>query len=471
MTNQPGFPVYPGEGSLRHHSFEKNGFGTPRGNSSKPAGIPESTFWSTLNMSKKRKKLPIFLVLITVLVAVLVTLYSTGVIFSRDVTIPDDRICTADRDTLEKLVVATGSIVPRSTIEIKSKASGIVERILVEEGERVSAGQVLLELDKELLRAQLRESEASLLAIEAALQEAQSNQLMAERTKEKLEMDQLNLQDQVSYNTKQIDRYKKLFEENLLPLNDMDQAERVLQDSTFQLGAIKSEMLMQDAKIDAARKAVLRAEAEVTQAKATVDRARENLHYATIRAPRPAMVLKRHIEEGDAVSSILQMGSQATLIMTLGDMGEVYFEGRVDESDIGQVTAGMKSRIKVDAFRDKDFPGKVLEISPLGEEKENVIGFETRVSVDEGTDVLRAQMSANAEIIIETRDNALLVKENAISYDENRDSFVQLYDPGEETMMRKIPIVIGLSNGTMTEVLSGLKDGDKVVIQVNEDNL
>lgn len=421
-------------------------------------------------MSKKKKKLPLFILLTVAVAVVFIGLYSTGIIFSKEVSIPDDQIYTANRDTLEKLVVATGSIVPRSTIEIKSKASGLVERIMVEEGETVTAGQVLLELDKELLRAQLRETAASLLAVEAALQESESNQVMAERTKDKLEMDQMNFQDKVNYNQKRIKRYQKLYEENLLPLNDMDQAERVLQESTFQLGAIKSELLMQDAEIDAAKKAVLKAEAEVTQAKATVDRARENLHYATIRAPLQATVLKRHIEEGDAVSSILQLGSQATLIMTLGDMNEVYFEGRVDESDIGQVSEGMKSRIRVDAYRDKNFPGQVLEISPLGEEEENVIGFETRVSVDEEADILRAQMSANAEIIIETREDILLIKENALSYDEDRNSFVQLYDPSQETKMRKVPVEIGLSNGTLTEIISGLDDGDKVVILINQDN-
>ena len=72
-------------------------------------------------------------------------------------------------------------------------------------------------------------------------------------------------------------------------------------------------------------------------------------------------------------------------------------------------------------------------------------------------------MTANAEIIIETRENILLVKESAISYDESRNPFVQLYDPEEETMMRKVPIEAGLSNGTLTEVVSGLKDGIKPV--------
>ena len=120
---------------------------------------------------------------------------------------------------------------------------------------------------------------------------------------------------------------------------------------------------------------------------------------------------------------------------------------------------------------DKSFPGQVMEISPLGEEEENVIGFETRVSVEEEADILRAQMSANAEIIIETRTDILLIKESALSYDEDRNSFVQLYDPSQETLMRKVPVETGLSNGTLTEVISGLNDGDKVVIQVNQDNM
>lgn len=422
-------------------------------------------------MNRKNNKKRWILILTAVPAALFATLYSTGMIFSRDVSIPEDQISSIKRDNLEKLVVATGSIVPRSTIEIKSKASGIVEKILVEEGEKVSSGQVLLELDKELLRAQLREAEANLLAVQAALQEAESNRLMAERTKEKLEMDRMNLQDKVNYNRKQLQRYQRLFDGKLLPRNDMDQAERILQESNFQLGAIKSELLMQDAEIDAAQKAILKAEAEVTQAQATVDRARENLHYATIRAPLEATVLKRHIEEGDAVSSILQLGSQATLIMTLGDMDKVYFEGRVDETDIGQVREGMPCRIKVDAYRETSFPGRVIEISPLGEEEENVIGFETRVSVEEGFEILRAQMSANAEIIIETRKQILLLEESAISYDQDRNPFVQLYDPTEETLTRRIEIETGLSNGTLTEIVSGLNEGDRVVIQVNRDNL
>ena len=92
-------------------------------------------------MSKKKKKLNLFIILVIAAVVIFIGLYSTGIIFSKSVSIPDDRIYTANRDTLEKLVVATGSIVPRSTIEIKPKASGIVEKILVEEGQPVEAGE------------------------------------------------------------------------------------------------------------------------------------------------------------------------------------------------------------------------------------------------------------------------------------------------------------------------------------------
>ena len=177
------------------------------------------------------------------------------------------------------------------------------------------------------------------------------------------------------------------------------------------------------------------------------------------------MVLKRHVEVGDAVSSILQLGSQATLLMTLGDMSEIYVEGRVDENDIGEVSPGQRARIRVDAFRERTFPGKVLRIAPLGEEEDNIIGFEVRVSIQDEEGILRAQMSANAEIILEEHEQALIIPEGAIIYDGERNTFVELFDTAEESLTRRVAVKTGISNGTSTEVLSGLEEGDRVVAE------
>ena len=116
----------------------------------------------------------------------------------------------------------------------------------------------------------------------------------------------------------------------------------------------------------AARQQRGREPAEVARAQAALERAETDLQNSTIASPMDGIVLSRDVEVGDAVSSILVLGSQATLVMTLGDVGSVYVRGKVDEADIGKVYLGQPARIVVESFKDKKFDGKVTKISPLG---------------------------------------------------------------------------------------------------------
>jgi HlyD family secretion protein len=413
-------------------------------------------------MSKKsRFKLGFFL---TVFFAVAGIGYlAVGNIFRSQAAIPDDRLATIERGDLSLAVVATGSVVPEATVEVKSKASGLIKSILVDEGDLVREGEILAELDKEILQAQLREAEASRLAVAARVEEGRSERVSASSMKRKMEMDLENLEDSVAFHEKQVQRFETLFREKLIPLADLDERERQVQQARFEREALRSELLMQDARILAAEKAVVRAQAELAQAAAVLDRARENLRYATIRSPLTATVLRRHLEVGDAVSSILQLGSQATLILTLGDMKQVFFEGRVDETDIGKVFVGQEARVRVDAFRDRPFPGKVLRIAPLGQEKDNVIGFEVRVAINDAEGILRARMSANAEIIVEERKDILLIPESAVIYDRDRNRFAEIYEPSAEGLRVRVPIEIGISDGTTTELIAGVEEGRRVI--------
>jgi len=380
-------------------------------------------------------------------------------------SIPPDRITPVKRGDLARSVVATGSIIPVTTVELKSKSAGLIKQILVQEGERIKEGQILIELDKEMLQAQLREGEASRMAAGARLQEAEAEAASAETMKKKLALDVNNQEDNLRFRKRQVDRYRAMSEDKIISRMDMDQVERDYQEAYLKLESLRSELLMQDARIEATRKVMARVRAEVIQADASLDRARENLRYATITSPITGIVLKRHVEVGDAVSSILQLGSQATLLSTLGDMSEVFVEGRVDESDIGHVFVGQQARVKVDAFRDQAFPGKVIRISPLGVSKDNVIGFDVRVSIQDPKAILRAKMSANAEIVIEEKKGILLIPEGAIVYDKDRNAFAELYDTSQKESSRRVPIKIGISNGTTTEVISGLKEGDRIVLK------
>jgi HlyD family secretion protein len=190
-----------------------------------------------------------------------------------------------------------------------------------------------------------------------------------------------------------------------------------------------------------------------------------DLRNATIVSPMDGLVLSRDVEVGDAVSSILVMGSQATLIMTLGDVSDVYVLGKVDEADIGQVYMGQPARIVVESFKDKKFEGKVTKISPLGQEKDNVTTFEVRVSIKNPTGELKVNMSANAEIILEERKGILLVPESALVYDKERKPSIEVPDRSATNGRRKVAVQLGISNGVKAELKAGLKEGEKLVLQ------
>jgi HlyD family secretion protein len=209
---------------------------------------------------------------------------------------------------------------------------------------------------------------------------------------------------------------------------------------------------------------VEQARARVAAAKASLDRSEETLSYATIRAPIAGIVLSRPTEVGDAVSSILNLGSAATLIMTLGDVSTVYIKGEVDEADIGKAACGQHVRTKVESFPAESFEGLVKRIDPMGKEQNNVTTFEVRVTISNPDGKLRANMTANAEIVLEEHKQVLLVPEAALVYDKDKKVLVQLVDAASKTGWRKVPIKTGISNGQRTEVLEGVKEGDKLVL-------
>jgi HlyD family secretion protein len=327
--------------------------------------------------------------------------------------------------------VATGKIQPQVKVEVKSKASGIVKQILADYGDPVKKGEVLVELDKEELQARVREARATLLGAEAAL----------ERTQVEAEAPDL------PFLKASMERARKLFGDGLISDSVREEAEK------------NYEMALN--KQSAARRNVSVNKAEVARAQAALERAETDLRNSTIASPMDGIVLSRDVEVGDAVSSILVMGSQATLVMTLGDVGSVYVLGKVDEADIGKVQIGQPARITVESFKDKNFDGKVTKISPMGKEKDNVTTFEVRVSIANPGGELKVNMSANAEIIREEKKGVLLVPDSAVIYDKDRKTFLEVPDPKGEAGKRRVAASIGISNGVKAEVTQGLKEGDR----------
>lgn len=359
------------------------------------------------------------------------------------------KIASVEQGDLAKSVVATGKIEPITKVEVKSKASGIVKKLLVDAGDRVKTGQVLAELDKEELEAQVRGDQAQLTAAEANLRAAQAD---VERSKVDSEgVDVPTLQ-------RAYDRAKTMAKEGVVSASALDDAQRNYEMAVNKQGIARAQLIVNQAKVK-------QAEAQVTQYKAALSRSEEQLNYATIVAPIDGEVLSRDVEVGDAVSSILVLGSSATLVMTLGDMKQVYVDGKVDESDIGKVYLGQPARIKVESFKDKSFSGKVTKIAPMGVEKDNVTTFQVRVSIDNSGHELKALMTANAEVILDEHHNVLIIPENSLIYDKDKKASVEVPDPKGKDGKRKVAVTVGISNGAKTELLSGLKKDDKVILQ------
>jgi len=362
-------------------------------------------------------------------------------------TIDPSKVAVVERGTMTRSVVATGKVEPITKVEIKSKANGIIERLLVEVDQVVDAGRVLAELDKENLTARLREARANLQAAEAAREAA-----IAQLKKNDIEAEAPD----VEFARRNNKRAEQLFEQKLVSQSALDDAKGVLELAENRKRAAGGQLVISQAR-------VVEATANVAQARAAVERADEELANSTIKAPIRATVLTRDVEIGSPVSSILNLGANATLVMTLGDIQQVFVRGKVDEADIGRVRLGQSAKITTESFPDKVFEGRVTQISPIGVEKDNVTTFEVEVSIDNASKELKANMTANAEIILEELPNSLLVAEAAIVYDAQRRAFVDIVDAAERTGRRRIPIKVGVGNGTRIQVLEGLKEGDKVV--------
>ena len=363
-------------------------------------------------------------------------------------TIDPSKLATVERGVMLRSVVATGKVEPITKVEIKSKANGIIERLHVDVDQIVQPGQVLAELDKENLTARAREASANLEAAQAAREAA-----VAQFRKNEIEAES----PEVEFARRNFNRAEQLFDQKLVAQNQLDDARSALEQAENRKRAAQSQLLVSRAR-------VAEAEANVSQARANVARAEEELANATIKAPIRATVLTRDVELGSPVSSILNLGANATLVMTLGDIEKVFVRGKVDEADIGRVRLGQSAKITTETFREKVFNGRVTQISPIGVEKDNVTTFEVEVSIDNPGQELKANMTANAEIILEEHADSLLLPEAAVTYDDKRAAFVEVADPGAKNGRRKVAVKVGVGNGTKVQVLSGVTAGDKVVL-------
>src|SRR5947199_1431116 len=288
------------------------------------------------NGKKGKKRLIFILSSVTVMVLIMIGAVAATRGGSR---IDPSKLAKVERGDLAKNVVATGKIQAITQVDVKSKASGIVKKLLVDYGQPVKQGQILVELDKEEIQARVNQQRASLEAAEAAAHAAEADLQHARVDAEGPDVPMLK---------RAYDRAQQMVKDGVISAAQLDDAQKNYEMAVNKQQLGKANEVVAQAKLRQAK-------AQVSQAKAQLEQTEEEYRNSTIVSPMDGLVLSRNVEVGDAVSSILVLGSQATLVMTLGDMSTVYVLGKVDQADIGKVYLSQPARSVVESFKDKKF--------------------------------------------------------------------------------------------------------------------
>jgi HlyD family secretion protein len=385
-------------------------------------------------------------------VAVLASAAALSVAKSRDKG-AEVRMEAVKRRDLVEIVTASGNIRARKAVELSSDISARVSELLVDEGEDVRQGQVLMRLDPAQYQAGVSRSQALLSQAKAAQAQQQANLLRAQRDLDR--MLSLRSRDSLLVSTQQVDDAQ----------TNMEVAEAQLRSAEF----------------------------GVSQAQASLDEAADRLSKTIIRAPMDGKVTRLNVEQGETVI-IGTMNNPGSLILAISDLSVIEVVVQVDETDVPEISLGDSAAVRIDAFPDSTFAGRVTEIGnsairPPSQQtsgQQAAIDFEVVITLEPTQANLRPDLSATADIVTETRDDVLAVPIIALTVRENPDSTnadstaaagpapaltsgndeaedeegVFVVHDGKVTFSQ---VKVGIAGQEYFEVLSGLSEGDTVV--------
>jgi multidrug efflux pump subunit AcrA (membrane-fusion protein) len=314
---------------------------------------------------------------------------------------------------LRQAVPSDGTVVPSVLVEVKSKASGVVQKILVAPGDHVNKGDVLVELDRKDIEARLREARAGLESARAqyaltkrSLSPQQKSSAQSAVTQAQIALDEAQVR--LSDAQKNYDRMADMFGKGYATQAELDVAQVSL--DTARQGVGRAQETLAEAKkqlnLDlkgAQPEEIAIAKANVDRAQAQVDNVTEELSYTTVRAPITGTVLTRPVEIGTAVASGTGGFSGGTSVATIGDLATLYVKANIEEADLGRVKVGLPARITFDAYAGWLWSGKVKKIYPQGDNGSTAAGgggggggTGTRFPVDIAIDLASAHMDQEA---------------------------------------------------------------------------
>lgn len=339
------------------------------------------------------------------------------------------------RGALRSVIQATGTLSAEETVDVGTQISGTINEIYVDYNAKVKQGQLIAVMDSRTQQAEVDMARANLLSAQADLAKANATLLKA---------------------TRDLKRTKELIRKDLIARSELD-------------ADIAAEAT---AKTD-----VMSAKAKVAQNEATLRKQEINLGYTKIYSPIDGVVVAKNVEKGQTVAASYQTPSIAEIAR---DLKQMQVEVNVDEADIGSVKVGQRAEFNVDAYPEATFSGKVTQVRISPSTTDNVVSYTVIVKVSNEDEKLMPGMTANVSLIVTEKKDVLLVPNAALRFRPNVDTNIQMRPPSRQGTVGavetpgvyviidrkpvKIEVEKGITDGSRTEIISGLEEGVDVLV-------
>jgi HlyD family secretion protein len=318
-----------------------------------------------------------------------------------------------ERGTIVDKALATGQIVPTQEIQVKSQISGIVKATYVEVGDQVSQGDELFQILPDPTPMEVTEADRAVDLARITYKQAQ----------------------------RALARAQSLVDSGILPREKYDEKQEAHDQANIQLSL-------------ATERLELLREGTIQKDVGGVD--------SIIRAPTSGTILERMVDPGDPVVPLTTY-QEGTALLSLADMDLLVFKGTVDEIDVGKLSEGQTVRIQIGALPDATVIGRLLRIAPKATEEDGSTLFAVEVGIEDAGDwILRAGYSANADVIIEEKQDVLLIPERLLTF-EGEQTYVELPPEMEGGDPVRQEVTIGLSDGLQVEIVAGLEEDAQIV--------
>lgn len=319
---------------------------------------------------------------------------------------------TPRRSDVINKTVATGSILPRREIEIKPRVSGVIEKLYVEPGMAIKAGA-------EIARIKIIPNVVALNAAESGVKTAQ-----------------INLDNAV----RELARARSLFEKNLISEAELSRRQTEHQLATQELSSARS-------NLELIRSGAARGSGKVS-----------NVVTSTV----DGMVIEVPVKEGESVTETNNFNPGST-VASVADMGDMIFQGFVDESEVGKIKEGMELEVVIGAIEKERFKGELEYIAPKGATVEGAIQFEIKAALELKPELfVRAGYSANADIVLDKVTGVVTISEALLQFDKEAGGKPYVEIEVADQVFEKRPVEIGLSDGIRVEIKSGVAEADAI---------